>query len=116
MDFEALEGDGRSAVEAIATLRGRGIYDAELLDTLAELNGAAGRGVIREVPLRALVEGMVLADDVRLRNGALLVGRGYEVTPGFLERARNFGLGAVAEPIRVLERSVSAPRPRSARP
>jgi CheY-like chemotaxis protein len=108
VDFEALESDGLSAADAIATLRGRGAHDAALLDILAERHGGDPRcAVIRELPLRALVEGMTLADDVRLKNGTLLVRRGYEITHGFLECARNFGPGAVHEPIRIVERAAT---------
>jgi len=35
----------------------------------------------------------------------LFVARGYEVTPAFLERIRNFRPGSVREPIKVLIRA-----------
>ena len=49
---------------------------------------------------------MVLAEDVTLTTGTLLVTRGYTVTEGFVERARNFR-GKVREPLRVVLRSGS---------
>jgi len=48
---------------------------------------------------------MVFVDDVKMQNGMLLVARGYEVTPGFLERVRNLKPGTVKEPLRVVLRS-----------
>jgi hypothetical protein len=111
VEYEALESEGLAPAAAIATLRGRGFHDAALLDVLAAHRGADRRRAIRELPLRGLTEGMVLAADVRLRNGALLVGRGYEITHGFLERARNLGAGAVIEPIRVFVADRAAPPP-----
>jgi hypothetical protein len=47
----------------------------------------------------------VLVDDVKLQNGMLLVARGYEVTPSFIERVRNLKPGTVKEPLRVVLRS-----------
>jgi hypothetical protein len=47
---------------------------------------------------------MVLAEELKTRTGLLLVARGFEITPSFIERARNFGDGYVREPVRVLVR------------
>ncbi len=52
----------------------------------------------------ALRTGMVFADDVKMTNGTLLVARGYEVTPGFIERVRNFPDGALRGPLRIAVR------------
>jgi hypothetical protein len=43
----------------------------------------------------------VLAEDVRLATGTLLVARGYEITPSFIERIKNFPPGAFAGEFRV---------------
>ena len=40
--------------------------------------------------------------------GTLLVARGFEVTPGFLERVRNLKPGTVKEPVRVTIRATSS--------
>lgn len=103
VDFDYLEARGLSDGEAIGILRNRdGSYDPSLLEALARLRGQAPAQGAHEVALNAVRVGMVVADDVRLKNGTLLVGRGYQVTPGFVERVRNFPRGAVREPIRVL--------------
>jgi hypothetical protein len=47
----------------------------------------------------------VFAEEVKTTTGTLLVARGYEVTPGFVERAKNFRPGTVKEPLRVIVRS-----------
>jgi hypothetical protein len=45
---------------------------------------------------------MVLAQDVRTRNGLLLVARGQEVTASLLQRLHNFSLlPGIQEPIQV---------------
>jgi hypothetical protein len=58
--------------------------------------------VVRAIHASALAAGMVLAEDVRLRNGALLVARGYEVTSHFIERINNFPPGVFAGEFRVI--------------
>jgi hypothetical protein len=49
-----------------------------------------------------LAAGMVFMDDLYTQIGTLLVPKGFEVTETFLERARNFGPGILAEKVRVL--------------
>jgi len=48
------------------------------------------------------VPGMVLAEEVRLRSGTLLVARGYEVTASFIARIKNFPPGAFSGEFRVI--------------
>lgn len=103
IDFTALETRGFTTSAAIDTLRGRGDrYDAGLLEALQVVReGSAGREEIRELPLRALREGMTFVEDVRTASGLLLAPRGFRVSASFLERARNFASGYVREPLRV---------------
>jgi hypothetical protein len=106
VDFDALESqDGGSPALAIDTMRGRGErYEPRIVDALADLRGAdtGVRLAIREVTLAVLCAGMVFVDDVKLHSGMLLVARGFEITPGFLERIRNLKAGSVKEPLRVV--------------
>jgi response regulator RpfG family c-di-GMP phosphodiesterase len=90
-DFDALINQGNPAEIALDTLRGRsGRYDPILLDAFVAIRSPAGlRRPIKEVPMLALQVGMVFAEDVRTKSGALLVTRGHEVTPGLLERLYN---------------------------
>lgn len=106
LDFDTLEAQGTSADLAIATLEGRNDrYDPEALGALVDSrHNDASRAEVRELPLSGLRAGMLIADDVKLVSGSLLVVRGYEVTASFLERARNFRPGTVREPIRVIVR------------
>jgi len=85
-------------------MRGRSErYEARVLDALGELRAAANARIgIREVFLSVLCAGMVFVDDVKMHNGVLLVARGFEVTPGFVERVRNLKPGTIKEPLRVL--------------
>lgn len=103
IDFDLLEAQGNAGGFALDTLRGRGDqYDSGVLNALAALRASGTtQERVRELPVSALRPGMVLAEDAKMASGALLAGRGYEITEGFVQRARNFPLGSVREPIRV---------------
>jgi CheY-like chemotaxis protein len=103
IDYDVLEAQGASSGVAIDTLRGRtGLYDPQIIEALVVVRGRyTQRHEVRELPLRALSAGMIFTQDVKLANGTLLVGRGGEVTAGFLQRVRNFRPGSIKEPIRV---------------
>jgi response regulator RpfG family c-di-GMP phosphodiesterase len=107
-EYEALEVGGMEPAAAIETLRGRGGYDPTLLDAFQGLHHETAVEEVREIPMAAVREGMVFAQDVLLANGVLLVARGFEVTAGFVARARNYPRGTVREPVRVI---VSKPKP-----
>jgi response regulator RpfG family c-di-GMP phosphodiesterase len=103
-DYDVLETQGETAGSALAQLRGRtGVYDPSLLDAFAELLGTAqDRRTVEAVTLGRLRPGMVFAEDVRSREGALLIARGHEVTQSLLERMRNFSRNlGVREPLKV---------------
>ncbi len=84
-----------------------GWYDPAILEEFAKLHATESTQVEeKDLPLRQVEEGMVFADDVRTRNGLLLIARGHEATTSMLERIRNLSpnLG-VKEPIRVIVKS-----------
>jgi ActR/RegA family two-component response regulator len=79
-----------------------GAYDREIYEAyLAVRANRMDTQQTREVAVSALGAGMVLAEDIRLANGTLLVARGYEVTRSFIERVANFPLGTLRGPVRV---------------
>lgn len=105
LDLDALEARKMSRSAAIDALCERGgAYDPDLLRDI----GVAGpqtserRWTRAEIPLSAVEVGMVFDEDVRHDNGVLLVARGYEVTPGFIERVSNSRAGIAISKIRVL--------------
>jgi len=106
VDYDVLERQGAAPAVAFASMRARnGRYDHATLEAFATARGeGAPQMAIRELGLKDLVPGMVVAQDVMMTTGALLVARGYELTDGLLERLRNFRLGSVCEPIRVMVR------------
>jgi response regulator RpfG family c-di-GMP phosphodiesterase len=111
VDFDVLESQGSLGSLATDTMRSRlDRYEPRVVEALAELRGSeAPRVGIREVSLAVLTVGMVLVDDVKMQNGTLLVARGYEITPSFLERVRNLKPGTVKEPLRVVLRTAVKP-------
>ncbi len=113
IDLDALEAQGLDTAMVLDTLRGRAErYDGEVLNTLlAHRGSSAPMQSIRELPLSGLRSGMVLAEDLKLLNGALLVARGFEVTESFVEKARNFRPGSVKEPVRVIVKPTPPSQP-----
>jgi len=105
MDFEELEARGLEASAAVAELKSRSnAYEAMLLEALTELKHAeATGGEVRQIQLRYLKAGMVLAEDLCATSGQLLVARGFHVTTSFIERLRNFKPGSVRDTIRVIQ-------------
>jgi hypothetical protein len=63
------------------------------------LSGHAG---ILKIPLHKVQPGMTIMEDVRTHLGTLLIARGFEVSPPFLERLRNLGSAILAEQVSVL--------------
>lgn len=103
VDFETLERQGYPPPEAIALLRKRPHpYDHKLLAALeAVCSLTSDRQGAFEVHVSALEPGMILAEDVKLRTGALLGARGYTVTTGFISRVRNLGYAVANDTLRV---------------
>lgn len=95
-EIDLLESKGIAGAVGADMLRHRGdTFDPTLLATLGRLlNDETGNFETKEIPLASIDVGMVLTEDVKMPNGMLLVGRGYEVTHGFVERVRNMGESA----------------------
>ena len=105
IDIEALESmRSDHSTSPVSMLLARAeLYDPEVLEAVEQLyRERPARVVVKSIQAAALVTGMVLAEDVRLLNGALLVSRGYEVTSHFIERINNFPRGAFAGEFRVI--------------
>lgn len=101
-DYASLIGQGLVADRAIEALRARGErYDAKVLDALGRTEIVA-ESAVKEVSVRGLLVGMILAEDLYTRPGALLARRGYAVTESFLERTLGYPRGFVREPIRIV--------------
>lgn len=105
-EFDAMLGRGLTTPEALGLLaRAESLQpdDMELLVALDGLyRGDASRVEIRSLPLSRLRPGMVMAEALYTHGGQLLVRRGFEITPAFLERVAGYRQGFVREPIAVI--------------
>jgi len=105
LDYDVLESENIPDNHRFEILRGRtGQYDPEILQAFADLRGKS-ETLVHELRLDEIASGMLFGEDVKSARGLLLIARGQEVTPGLLERIRNFSseLG-IREPIRMIER------------
>lgn len=92
--------DGNVAMQAIRARDSR--YGSSLTEKFAAFVGAAtGTSEILRMPLHMVKPGMIIMQDVRTHLGTLLIARGFEVSPPFLERLRNFGASILSEEVRV---------------
>ena len=104
IDFDRLITRGRSTEEALAQMRRRaGDYDAKCLKALATFVPHEAGMELRVLKSAELRKSMIVDQDVRAKNGLLLLAKGQEVTPSVLGRLKAFAskVGLV-EPIRVL--------------
>lgn len=104
-DFDTLINQGHPESLALDTLLGRqGRYDPTLLAAFVALcsNGEQQRRKIKEISILALKEGMVLAEDIRIKSGAVLITREHEVTPSFLERIFNFQDSLLSSTVKIV--------------
>jgi response regulator RpfG family c-di-GMP phosphodiesterase len=107
LDFDVLQTQGLSTVEALKILRNRaGWYDNDTLEEFAKLIPNSVSTVEKiNMPLSKIREGMIFDQDVKTRTGRLLIARGHEVTASLLERIKNLSSDLkVQEPIRVIAR------------
>jgi CheY-like chemotaxis protein len=103
LGYDALTSKGERAEAAIATLRARGgAKSAPLLAHLAALQGMPdSERQLREIRLCEVLPGMIILDDVRTDVGTLLVSRGYEVSPSFVDRVRNYSPKLLEKRVRI---------------
>ncbi len=100
-DLEILRGKPRR--QALDELRARpGEYLPDLVEALSDAALPGERMVLRTVHADELAMGMVLDQDLRARNGLVLLRQGQEITFAVLERLRAFARGVgIEEPVRV---------------
>jgi CheY-like chemotaxis protein len=119
-DYHNLILRGETTASAFKRLRGRRArYGAQLLDQFDAYlapGRRAAKGEPQQVPLRSVVPGMVILQEVRTSMGTLLVPSGFEVTAVFLERLRHFGPDIPDEIVTVTLADVRANPDRAAEP
>jgi response regulator RpfG family c-di-GMP phosphodiesterase len=103
VEYTGLELASESAEFALARLRGRGTYDRRWLELLSEILGIAAGLVVREVAVRELTVGMVLADDALTTSGGCLLPRGQLVTERVIARLENLRSDTIREPLLIID-------------
>lgn len=78
--YDRLLGQGESQSAALALLQGQSLYDPELLAVLAEYEGRIRYGNIARISYQDLLPGMVMAEDVLAKDGAVLIWKDEEVS------------------------------------
>jgi CheY-like chemotaxis protein len=104
IDLDAVERSTTDrSIPPVDQLIARERYDPEVLDAAQRMYREHRRDhVIKSVSAPMLRVGMILAEDVRLATGTLLVARGYEITASFIERIKNFPPGMFAGEFRII--------------
>lgn len=108
LDYDLMLRLGYQARQCLDILR-RSIstrYDPDIFAALeAEVLSVKEGFVVRAIPLSELVSGMILADDVKDREGNVLIPAGYEVSEVYKLRLQNFArFNNLIEPIKIMER------------
>jgi FixJ family two-component response regulator len=89
--YESLIHKGTSRTEAVHTLsRQNKNFSPEFFHALVELDPNAEEGEIRKCRIEELSPGMIIQQEVRTSEGALLVSKGQEVTSPLLFKLKNF--------------------------
>jgi len=89
--YEKLIHKGTSRTEAVHTLsRQNKNFSPEFFHALVELDPNAEEGEIRKCRIEELSPGMIIQQEVRTSEGALLVSKGQEVTSPLLFKLKNF--------------------------
>lgn len=103
LDFDTLQARGVSNSEAAGKMaKSTGRYDPDVLAALRRILAAELHDEERTVKSNELVDGMILAQDIRFLDGRIFVGRGYEVNLTLRERIKNFSQRpGLQEPVKV---------------
>lgn len=102
VQYDQLEATGTDPKLAVEMMESTGKYTEVMVEALADLHTADGKHArLHELPPAALEAGMVLADDLRISSGAMLVPRGFTVNEGLLARIKNLSEGALDGRVRV---------------
>jgi len=90
LDFDDLVRKGLSRVESATRLsRQRRGLDPRIFEALVELEPETADKHMRELPIKEIVPGMIVEQDIRSITGLLVVAKGQEVTPALIVKLKN---------------------------
>jgi response regulator RpfG family c-di-GMP phosphodiesterase len=102
-DFDEQMTRGAESGVTLAAMQRNPEYNPEFVTALQEVHVEESQRAVRLVSLRQLRTRMVMQDDVRGRNGLLLLAKGQEVTDSAIARLKGFAQTiGIVEPLRVL--------------
>ncbi len=103
LDWDTLISGGLSPEMALAEINDReGHYDPRVLEAVTAVLQVTEMHVVRRVMVNDLVDGMILAEDVRSLQETLLCSKGQEVTTAIRTRLRNYAVNiGIPKPIKV---------------
>jgi response regulator RpfG family c-di-GMP phosphodiesterase len=103
MDFDTLLSTHHDNEMALAELHDRsGWYDPSVVIALSRVLSITNAQVIRRVNVSQLVDGLILADDIRANTGTLLCAAGQHITSSMQSRLKNLLINVgIQSPIRV---------------
>ena len=103
IEYDLLRQQNMSHPEALRCMkRKKSWYNPKILSLLSEMKPPEGHIEVRNVSFRDIVPGMVAAEDVTAKNGALLIPKDQRITWAIIESLTNFERHVgIEEPIRV---------------
>jgi response regulator RpfG family c-di-GMP phosphodiesterase len=102
-DFDDQVARGADSEPTLAAMKRNPDYNPDFVDALQEVHVEESQRTLRLVSLAQLHPGMIMHDDVRSRNGLLLLAKGQEVTQSAIVRLKGFAQTVgIVEPLRVV--------------
>jgi len=103
IDLDTLEAQGQSLRKSMAELmKQKDVYGDDTLTALASLLNRSDELDVVAVSVGKLRDGMVLCDDLKTKDGVLILPRGFAITESSREHLSNFKSRLAEETIRVL--------------
>ena len=104
---------GATVSAGLADVKKGGAHRPELLGAMEGFRSSVRADAVKAVYVREMRSGMVLDEDVRAKNGNVVVGKDRELSTALIGRLTNFAAGTgLVEPIRVrVPAAAAAPTP-----
>jgi hypothetical protein len=116
LGYDRLLSSGHSTGTAVtALLEKPDVYDSILVEALRDIDSVEVNEVIRTLTVRELCPGMVLREDIRTRDGVLVIAKGHEITDALMIRLYNYAQHVeIVEPFRCSEKQYTHSMPEAA--
>ncbi len=109
IDYDTLMSGKGKGVNSLAIMKSRlaaGWYDAELMNAFEKVMRKEKSKTVKEITLKQLSEGMLLADPIVTETGVIIANKGQEVTQSLLVRINNIDRTMIInEPLKIIQLS-----------